>query len=167
MYRNTEQDNIPLNEVPSNIPPDPHLILFLKGASMECEREDWNQRGGSKKETVLLRNPLLVGQVSSPNIRAPLDAMQLESSVSSDWIFLQTPELWSEVPPHPRSHPRSRFCHLCRLHCLLQKMRRRGACFYNQSSTIILSADEKHRPVPDPAAPGREFPPGDYRHQVS
>ena len=66
MYRNTEQDNIPLNEVASIYPYFTKLRLFFKGASMECEREDWDQRGGSKKEKVLLRDPLLVGQVSSP-----------------------------------------------------------------------------------------------------
>ena len=133
---------------------------------MECEREDWYQRGWGKKEKVLLRNPLLVGQVSSPTQSQCKTSVE-RVNLNQIWISLQTPELRSEVPAHPRTHPCSRLCHLCRLHCLLQKMRRRGACFYNQSSTIILSADEKHRPVPDPAAPGRELPPGDYRHQVS
>ena len=70
MYRNTEQDNIPLNEVASIYPTQLtqltiSILFFIKGASMECQRKDWDQRRGSKKEKVLLRDPLLVGQVSS------------------------------------------------------------------------------------------------------
>ena len=97
---------------------------------MECEREDWYQRGWGKKEKVLLRNPLLVGQVSSPTQSQCKTSVE-RVNLNQIWIFLQTPELRSAVPAHPRTHPCSRLCHLCRLHCLLQKMRRKGVVFFS------------------------------------
>ena len=50
MYRNTEQDNIPLNEVPSNIPPDPHLILFFKERPWSAKEKIGISDEGAKKK---------------------------------------------------------------------------------------------------------------------
>ena len=93
---------------------------------MECEGEDWNQRGGSKKEKVLLRDPLLVGQVSKKERKKLLvgqvSSYPPEASKCKMAIF-QTPKLWSEVPPDPGPHSHSGILHLCNIHCILQKMR--------------------------------------------